>query len=241
MNRVLSPLAQLRDEGTSTVSAHELLVVGKSKTFQTLLMEERARVKREVFTTGESPSVFSPSAVTHEERASSPLAPPDLGLPPSPPKIVSRGTDVETQATPATRSVGCMTGLTMAMLVTRDEIIEAQGETLRKLQEEEQRLQAVYTGESDGLLGMIGKMEREWLTDSAQMREEESRSLCVFDATSVINQRQFLREQRTVDRRTRRRTQRYHVVQNRIEDVRDVCLNHGIDTGSPDGTPRRQM
>eukprot|EP01060_Flectonema_neradi_P006937 TRINITY_DN14797_c0_g1_i1.p1 TRINITY_DN14797_c0_g1~~TRINITY_DN14797_c0_g1_i1.p1 ORF type:complete len:140 (+),score=27.21 TRINITY_DN14797_c0_g1_i1:47-466(+) len=132
MHRILSPLKQLRTEGNACLPI-ELGVVGREKSFQCLLMEEKAKMMRE-----------RAGGLTFEEEAS----PAAVGSPPGSPRVrtvsplsvtarsltpVKKTTEIGIQATPSKTDAVSMTNICMKMSNTRDSIIAKQNAEISRL------------------------------------------------------------------------------------------------------------
>ena len=247
MKRILSPIDSLRGEGCQVLCESDLVVMGKSRTFHCLLMEERMRVKKEAMLLGgQSPSVFGSPTVRDDSVA--PVAPPTLGgvgdgeaSPEQGSPVAQRPTleDVGVQAGPETCDVHAAT-TDGGMDVHRFErVVAFQKAEEKRLWEEEEKLTAILEGRDLGILDYIGTMEQPFILENPRYHEEEERIQEMFNATAIVNERQFLREQRKVDKRTVRRAMRYNTVQSRIEEVMGQLAEHNIQTLSPHGSPVR--
>ena len=237
MHRILSPLKQLREEGTGHLPT-ELGVVGRDKSFQCLLMEEKAKMLREragglAFEEPASPAAAGSPPGSPRVRTVSPLSVMARSL--TPPKQTS---EIGIQAEPTHSDVTCMTNICMKMSNTRDAIIVKQKSEIARLQLEAAKLQTILDGSALDVIGYFRPSQRKWLLQQQEMEEEEKRQQAVYDAASLINNQQFLREQQKVERRARKRHQRYQVVQDRIGNIRTYLTKEDILAQSPFGSPR---
>ncbi|KAJ9463834.1 hypothetical protein DIPPA_25114 [Diplonema papillatum] len=240
MQRIVSPLHLLQREGCGYLEPKELHVVGREKSFQCLLMEERAKVKKEI-RSGKSPMVFAQPGAQ-----ASPIGPPSLagfgspGVPSAVTPPVVAGpveAEVECQTEWDSKEVATGTTETMQMGANRQAIIDQQADRITGLKEEVVRLEALLHGTAHDVMEYFNPQQCEWLLRHEHMLAQEIQQQRILDAAAVINERQFLREQRRVDRRTARRNQRYHVVQGRIDSVRDLLYAAGHIPETPYGSP----